>query len=198
MSMYTCLIITVRSSLTCLRSFLTFFFLLIRPPPRSTLFPYTTLFRSRDSGRYVHFATNDPWPSALLRHSHMTAAVSAGLISIEAKDLTHEPKVLGRPALVDVEGVELHSMDSVTANLVFDHTKKPGKDSLKLNIVNWQPVDFKLGMGDIKLTSAKVQIKADANVVRGQLEAQGDADFGQAGFVGGGKTFVEKELGLAL
>src|SRR5215210_5186223 len=25
---------------------LTFFFLVIRPPPRSTLFPYTTLFRS--------------------------------------------------------------------------------------------------------------------------------------------------------
>src|SRR5258708_17802996 len=25
-----------------------FFFLMIRPPPRSTLFPYTTLFRSRD------------------------------------------------------------------------------------------------------------------------------------------------------
>src|SRR5437773_12517652 len=27
-------------------SILSFFFLLIRPPPRSTLFPYTTLFRS--------------------------------------------------------------------------------------------------------------------------------------------------------
>src|SRR3712207_7498732 len=27
-----------------------FFFLMIRRPPRSTLFPYTTLFRSRDSG----------------------------------------------------------------------------------------------------------------------------------------------------
>src|SRR5438132_7971877 len=26
---------------------LTFFLLLLRPPPRSTLFPYTTLFRSR-------------------------------------------------------------------------------------------------------------------------------------------------------
>src|SRR5436190_20591708 len=25
------------------------FFLMIRPPPRSTLFPYTTLFRSNDS-----------------------------------------------------------------------------------------------------------------------------------------------------
>src|SRR5205085_10297288 len=31
------------SSLACL---LFFFFLMIRPPPRSTLFPYTTLFRS--------------------------------------------------------------------------------------------------------------------------------------------------------
>src|SRR6266705_5968046 len=30
---------------TCLRFFL-FFFLMIRRPPRSTLFPYTTLFRS--------------------------------------------------------------------------------------------------------------------------------------------------------
>src|SRR5262245_65828568 len=27
-----------------------FFFLMIRPPPRSTLFPYTTLFRSRHPG----------------------------------------------------------------------------------------------------------------------------------------------------
>src|SRR3989441_11443055 len=31
-------------------SFLFFFFLMIRRPPRSTLFPYTTLFRSRILG----------------------------------------------------------------------------------------------------------------------------------------------------
>src|SRR5262245_62713381 len=31
--------------ITCLSA--GFFFLMIRPPPRSTLFPYTTLFRSR-------------------------------------------------------------------------------------------------------------------------------------------------------
>src|SRR3712207_7394464 len=30
---------------------LTFFFLMIRRPPRSTLFPYTTLFRSREARR---------------------------------------------------------------------------------------------------------------------------------------------------
>src|SRR2546427_5774206 len=31
----------------CISHFLFFFFLMIRRPPRSTLFPYTTLFRSR-------------------------------------------------------------------------------------------------------------------------------------------------------
>src|SRR5574340_1451916 len=31
--------------------FLSFFFLMIRRPPRSTLFPYTTLFRSRARAR---------------------------------------------------------------------------------------------------------------------------------------------------
>src|SRR2546423_14811883 len=30
-----------------------FFFLMIRRPPRSTLFPYTTLFRSRSAALYV-------------------------------------------------------------------------------------------------------------------------------------------------
>src|SRR6266480_6672845 len=34
--------------------FFCFFFLMIRRPPRSTLFPYTTLFRSRGCAR--------PWP----------------------------------------------------------------------------------------------------------------------------------------
>src|SRR3712207_7805357 len=32
-----------------------FFFLMIRRPPRSTLFPYTTLFRSQRSDRMVPF-----------------------------------------------------------------------------------------------------------------------------------------------
>src|SRR5438105_5613337 len=33
--------------LSPIHSYFFFFFLMIRPPPRSTLFPYTTLFRSR-------------------------------------------------------------------------------------------------------------------------------------------------------
>src|ERR1041385_9379107 len=40
--------------------FLCFFFLMIRRPPRSTLFPYTTLFRSVDSQNPFAFVLRKP------------------------------------------------------------------------------------------------------------------------------------------
>src|SRR5438477_8696655 len=36
-----------------------FFFLMIRRPPRSTLFPYTTLFRSWDSAQQARWVAED-------------------------------------------------------------------------------------------------------------------------------------------
>src|SRR5438477_3451714 len=53
-------------------SFSFFFFLMIRRPPRSTLFPYTTLFRSRttdDGGEVLRFADLelDPGTRQVLR-----------------------------------------------------------------------------------------------------------------------------------
>src|SRR5947208_5335442 len=46
-------------SMACMLYFLFFFFLMIRRPPRSTLFPYTTLFRSGTS-----FIASDWQPEA--------------------------------------------------------------------------------------------------------------------------------------
>src|SRR2546427_4495932 len=37
-----------------------FFFLMIRRPPRSTLFPYTTLFRSIVASKYLHGQIGTP------------------------------------------------------------------------------------------------------------------------------------------
>src|SRR3712207_9514427 len=42
---------------------LLFFFLMIRRPPRSTLFPYTTLFRSRSSSAWVIFGMSSSTPN---------------------------------------------------------------------------------------------------------------------------------------
>src|SRR3712207_9137173 len=64
----------VRIVISCLSSFfsLFFFFLMIRRPPRSTLFPYTTLFRS--CGR----AEGLPW-AALRRLGRAHAQRAGGL-----------------------------------------------------------------------------------------------------------------------
>src|SRR5690606_41359711 len=44
--------------------FLLLFFLMIRRPPRSTLFPYTTLFRSSNKCPYVSIVVRiEEWPS---------------------------------------------------------------------------------------------------------------------------------------
>src|SRR3712207_8395838 len=47
-----------------------FFFLMIRRPPRSTLFPYTTLFRSQPYGREEHAVERDEVERAEERRQH--------------------------------------------------------------------------------------------------------------------------------
>src|SRR5690349_25161315 len=48
--------------------FISFFFLMIRQPPRSTLFPYTTLFRARLPAARPH-GDRDPLRPRLLRQA---------------------------------------------------------------------------------------------------------------------------------
>src|SRR5438477_5525402 len=54
--------------------FFTFFFLMLRRPPRSTLFPYTTLFRSRRAA-----ADDRPEPCARGRRAPVDPAAGAAL-----------------------------------------------------------------------------------------------------------------------
>src|SRR2546426_1767284 len=53
-----------------LLSFFFFFFLMIRRPPRSTLFPYTTLFRSRQrrERRHLQFERDRPLETRPTQH----------------------------------------------------------------------------------------------------------------------------------
>src|SRR2546429_6703531 len=72
---------------------LSFFFLMIRRPPRSTLFPYTTLFRSwppclPGAGRYSdlvqrHFNGHRP-------HEHSQAAVLSDRAGPEDRPVGHD------------------------------------------------------------------------------------------------------------
>src|SRR5690349_23823407 len=57
-----------------------FFFLMIRRPPRSTLFPYTTLFRSRVSSlpsNAIPAAGPEPSPTAVVRSEEHTSELQS-------------------------------------------------------------------------------------------------------------------------
>src|SRR5215208_7297793 len=73
-----------------------FFFLMIRRPPRSTLFPYTTLFRSKGLRDMCLFSTHnlisDPpldRKSTRLNSSHV--AISYAVFCLKKKKTNHTP-----------------------------------------------------------------------------------------------------------
>src|SRR6185312_16821213 len=59
-----------------------FFFLMIRRPPRSTLFPYTTLFRSNSSaGSFFEGVMTAGYPTVMTRSEEHTSELSHDQIS---------------------------------------------------------------------------------------------------------------------
>src|SRR6266446_9528474 len=57
-----------------------FFFLMIRRPPRSTLFPYTTLFRSRHRRRRAYLPVHHQWRHQDRRDRKSTRLNSSHLV----------------------------------------------------------------------------------------------------------------------
>lgn len=153
--------------------------------------------RNRD-GRFVHFPSNDPWPEFLLREARIQAQLDAGAMLIQAKDITHQQPVLGRPAVVVANSANMEAIDDLTLELTLDHRTAPGRDSLVLAIKDWQPKAMDLGVGSVRLDSSRVQVNAQAVVIGAQLEASGRADFNDARFASEGKTLFARELGSAL
>src|SRR3989442_15288783 len=81
-----------------------FFFLMIRRPPRSTLFPYTTLFRSRSS-HYAALRAHWASPGQLLglvdlHTSHGSAVARAWRRGQPGRSEEHTSELQSRPHLV--------------------------------------------------------------------------------------------------
>src|SRR5437870_7553507 len=76
-----------------------FFFLLIRHPPRSTLFPYTTLFRSFhlgfDNWHSTHSAENTELSQDIYRRLK-----AAGLVYVKPRSEEHTSELQSRGHLV--------------------------------------------------------------------------------------------------
>src|SRR5439155_25528606 len=59
-----------------------FFFLMIRQPPRSTLFPYTTLFRSSDTYRLMCEHAQQQGANAIISVRYDATELMAGLTEV--------------------------------------------------------------------------------------------------------------------
>src|SRR2546426_8544128 len=104
-----------------------FFFLMIRRPPRSTLFPYTTLFRSvvrvledraRDDGRVE---PGGGWCGTYLTPGHRFRAVDAMLTNFH---LPRTSLLILACARIDRKSTRLNSSHLVISYAVFCLKKK--------------------------------------------------------------------------
>src|SRR6266481_8901464 len=69
-----------------------FFFLMIRRPPRSPLFPYTTLFRSRSKRRHKHLTIPSCW-------IEWCAFVPGRITASQERNLTSTQRLKLKPTL---------------------------------------------------------------------------------------------------
>src|SRR6266849_5176183 len=80
---------------TFLTTFFFFFFLMIRRPPRSTLFPYTTLFRSRSAARSAPACSAGARSTAAILSLYRRLRRAKGLLRLDKESLgPTEPSLL--------------------------------------------------------------------------------------------------------
>src|SRR5439155_26923482 len=75
-----------------------FFFLIFRPPPRSTLFPYTTLFRSGAAARGASVGRGLTWrtKNTLLRATSLARSSATGSRSSSSCRFSEEWQIIDR------------------------------------------------------------------------------------------------------
>src|SRR2546430_8064477 len=96
---------------------------MIRRPPRSTLFPYTTLFRSLD-GVNVLWGTGMEHADALARYATPGRVVIRGFFDPMTVPYRAADVVVGRAGAIDRKSTRLNSSHSQISYAVFCLTNK--------------------------------------------------------------------------
>src|SRR5688572_32289687 len=100
---------------------------MIRRPPRSTLFPYTTLFRSQR----LAFAQVEGYAVHGPHHSHLSAEQKAlPDREVRAEPSHHQQRVRRRS---EEHTSELQSQSNLVCRLLLEKKKKNRKNTIKLN-----------------------------------------------------------------
>src|SRR3712207_9130689 len=95
------------------RCFLFFFFLMIRRPPRSTLFPYTTLFRSDEPGfvAYELMAAED-------------GSICSMTIFEDREGAERSQEIAAEFVRTRLSGIEIERMGSMTGEVMVSRARE--------------------------------------------------------------------------
>src|SRR2546427_9398378 len=96
---------------------------MIRRPPRSTLFPYTTLFRSRRHCDNTPRRSSSPLRSPFLDHSLRLEAIHLRLGEANESPIDVLAIVAGRPARSEEHTSELQSQSNLVCRLLLEKKK---------------------------------------------------------------------------
>src|SRR5688572_32839889 len=100
------------------------FFLLIRRPPRSTLFPYTTLFRSNRQRPAALQQLFEIFPGEVLHHDVLTTAVERAGIEHSRHVLALELRRQARFTRSEEHTSELQSQSNLVCRLLLEKKNK--------------------------------------------------------------------------
>src|SRR5438034_6562502 len=100
-----------------------FFLIIIPPPPRSTLFPYTTLFRSRENGPY------GSWTTFQYGDNGKITATTSGMKDVTYDDYLNDPD--NTPVRSEEHTSELQSHSDLVCRLLLEKKKKTKKKDIQ-------------------------------------------------------------------
>src|ERR1035441_8527771 len=127
-----------------------YFFLMIRRPPRSTLFPYTTLFRS------VSSAAGAP---VVIEHSpaHQVEPAIVDPLAVACDAFAGEPQALGNGATARVQGAALdgHPVQAQIVEQVVQQALAATRDDALTPVALLDPVaDVAIAVGPVDWVAA--------------------------------------------
>ncbi|MBC8285799.1 MAG: TIGR03545 family protein [Nitrospinae bacterium] len=130
----------------------------------------------RGKGADVQFAKASIHPDFLLRHANLSMNLLETEIQGELKDLTDNPKLHGKPAILKFQSGKNEKFDSFNLNLELDKTGEQSKDTLSIDFkgLNLQGIQSD-GSGEIKGGAANVKgqlLITDENNLNGTFKAE--------------------------
>lgn len=130
----------------------------------------------RGKGANVQFAKASPYPDFLLRHANLSMSLLDTEVQGELKDLTDNPKLYGKPAVLNFKSGKNEKFDSFNLNVELDKTGAQSKDSMSVDFrgVNLQGLQTE-GAGEVKGGIANLNGKlriTNENNIDGNFKAE--------------------------